>query len=73
VETAVPRCSIPSGATPGSKAAAAGCSNAVAAPNTTKAANISGTVSHPAKLPQAKNTAASPSAIWHTCRTRLRS
>jgi hypothetical protein len=44
--------------------AAAGLSNAVVAPNNTTAAKISGTFSHPAKVPQARAAAASPTATW---------
>jgi hypothetical protein len=56
-------CNIPAGATPGSNAAAAGLSKAVAAPNTVTAAKISGTFNQPAKLPHAENAAVSPATI----------
>jgi hypothetical protein len=42
-------------------------------PNIASATKISGTVSHPAKVPQARTADISPSMIWQICATRLRS
>lgn len=66
VESLVAFCIEPSGATPGSKAATAGASNAAAAPNIVTAANIAGSVNQPATLPQARKPAVAACAIWQS-------
>ena len=73
VEIAVPRCTPPSGTTPGSSADAAGLSKPPAIPSTAIATKICGTVIQPPSVPQVRNDATAHSAIWHTAITRRRS
>ena len=72
-EIAVARCTEPLGAISGSSAAVAGLSKAPAIPITKVAMNICATVSQPAKVETARNSAVAASAIWQSCTTRLRS
>ena len=72
-EIAVARCTEPFGAISGSNAAVAGLSKAPAMPITKVAMNICATVSEPAKVLTARNSAVAASAIWQSCTTRLRS
>jgi hypothetical protein len=58
VDMAVAFCILPSGAAAGSSADTAGLSNAVAIPNSPKARKICVSVSHPPRVPQARNAAA---------------